>query len=99
MSVQWVPSVLAMASFPPKVLNKFIRENEAQRILVEEFREVANEQTIKVYEQKISSQVQGELDRMRKVAFASPSTNSVEGITAAQWFAASTAIINLKKES
>ena len=85
-------------AFPPKVLNKFIRENEAQRILVEEFREVANEQTIKVYEQKISSQVQGELDRMRKVAFASPSTNSVEGITAAQWFAASTAIINLKKE-
>ncbi len=84
--------------FPTAVLNKFIRENEAQRILMEEFREVANEQTIKIYDQKVSAQLKGELDRMRKIALASPETNTVEGITSGQWFAASTQIINLKKE-
>ena len=84
--------------FNRPVYNRFIREIEAQRILMEEFREVATENMIKALDLKVSPQSLAELERMRKIALASPESNSLDGITGQQWFAASTAVINRLKD-
>ena len=84
--------------FDRSVYNRFIREIEAQRILMEEFREVANKNMVKALDQKVPAQSLSELKRMRKIALASPETNSLDNITGRQWFTASTAVINRLKD-
>ena len=86
-------------NFSRKIYNRFIREIEAQRILLEEFHEVATKPVIKKFDQTVSPQAMAEINRMRKIALASPETKSLAGITGPQWFAASTKVIDLMKQA
>ena len=84
-------------SFNRTIYNTFVRQIEAQRILLDEFRDVANENMIKALDQKVSPDSLAELNRLREIAISSPETNSLGNITGPQWFAESTAVINRLK--
>jgi len=84
--------------FKPGVFRKFVDLIAQQQAFLSIFKINATDSQIAYLQSTVTGKDVNEVQRMRKIAIASPQTNDLQGITAAHWFATITAKIDLLKK-
>lgn len=84
--------------FQPKLYQNLIRYISEQRVFFTSFKEFANKSLGARFDQVLKSNSSIDVQRMRDIALASPTTKNLEGVKASEWFAAITRKINLMKK-
>jgi methyl-accepting chemotaxis protein len=83
--------------FTPAIYQKFLQLIAMQNTFVNRFNIYASKDQKAFYKETVTGPVVDEVNRMRKIAIDSPTTGTVGGITAPQWFKSITEKINLLK--
>ncbi|MBT3536895.1 MAG: HAMP domain-containing protein [Rhodospirillaceae bacterium] len=84
--------------FKPAVYNRFVELIALQKNYFKSFQLYATPSQWSEHERTLSGAVVAEVDRMRKIAIASPQTGDMGGIEGGYWFGAITKKINLMKQ-
>ncbi|WP_419910868.1 methyl-accepting chemotaxis protein [Hoeflea sp.] len=84
--------------FAPAIYDNLIRFIQSQNVYFGSFKNLASAELQALDERVVSGPVVEEVNRMRDVAISSLQTGDLQGITASQWFAATTDRIDLMKD-
>jgi methyl-accepting chemotaxis protein len=84
--------------FNPKVYNRFVELIALQRNYLDNFRLYAAPTQWDLHADTQSDGAMAEVDRMRRIAIASPQTGDTGGVEGDQWFSAISKKINLMKQ-
>ncbi|MDA4844285.1 methyl-accepting chemotaxis protein [Hoeflea poritis] len=84
--------------FAPAIYDNLIRFIQSQNIYFGNFKNLASAELQALNDRVVSGPVVQEVDRMRQIAIDSLQTADMQGVTAQQWFAATTDRIDLMKK-
>jgi len=84
--------------FKPGIYQKFVSLIAQQQTFFGTFNLYAAPEQKSFMKKKLQGPIVDEVARLRKIALASPQTQTLEGVTGGQWFGAITKKINLMKE-
>ncbi|MEM9205020.1 MAG: nitrate- and nitrite sensing domain-containing protein [Pseudomonadota bacterium] len=85
-------------TFSPGVYQNFVRLGALQESFFDRFKKYASSEEIALFEQNTSGAEEAVVAGMREAAQAAPFGGDISGISGPEWFAASTARIDLLKE-